>query len=306
MIIRPNHGFLSLLLTIQGSILPRVLPQILLIAGLGGVGLLLLDYFPSLLPSYSLAPFSILGLLLSLLLGFRNNASYARWWEARQQLGNLLVQARSLARLSVCYLDHTPQQQEIQLRVITLLRAFSRVLLRSLRHPDIKGSLDNLLDQQQAELVYQSRNPADQLLRMLSSEIATAHRTGLLSDILVTTFEAHVTALADIQAACERLHNTPIPFAYMLLVHRTAYIFCFLLPFGLVGSTGAATPFISALVAYAFFGLDALSEELEEPFGERPNQLPLLAIERTLEINMLEALGQPTPEPLQPVNYRLS
>lgn len=305
MIIRPNHGFLSLLLTIQGSILPRVLPQILLIAGLGGVGLLL-DYFPSLLPSYSLAPFSILGLMLSLLLGFRNNASYARWWEARQQLGNLLVQARSLARLSVCYLDHTPQQQEIQLRVITLLRAFSRVLLRSLRHPDIKGSLDNLLDQQQAELVYQSRNPADQLLRMLSSEIATAHRTGLLSDILVTTFEAHVTALADIQAACERLHNTPIPFAYMLLVHRTAYIFCFLLPFGLVGSTGTATPFISALVAYAFFGLDALSEELEEPFGERPNQLPLLAIERTLEINMLEALGEPAPEPLQPVNYRLS
>lgn len=306
MIIRPNHGFLSLLLTIQGSILPRVLPQILLIAGLGGVGLVLLDYFPSLLPSFSLAPFSILGLMLSLLLGFRNNASYARWWEARQQLGNLLVQARSLARLSVCYLGQTAQHQEIQLRVITLLRAFSRVLLRSLRHPDIQGCLDDLLDKAQAQLVYQSRNPADQLLRMLSCEIATAHRTGLLSDILVATFERHVTALADIQAACERLHNTPIPFAYMLLVHRTAYIFCFLLPFGLVGSTGAATPFISALVAYAFFGLDALSEELEEPFGERPNQLPLLAIERTLEINMLEALGQPTPEPLQPVNYRLS
>lgn len=306
MIIRPNHGFLSLLLTIQGSILPRVLPQILLIAGLGGVGVLLLDHFPSVLPSYSLAPFSILGLMLSLLLGFRNNASYARWWEARQQLGDLLVQARSLARLAVCYLDQTPQQQVIQLRVITLLRAFARVLLRSLRNPDVRGCLDDLLSEQEAAVVYQARNPADQLLRMLSTEIAAAQRTGLLSDILVTTFEGRVTALADIQAACERLQNTPIPFAYMLLVHRTAYIFCFLLPFGLVGSTGTATPFISALVAYAFFGLDALSEELEEPFGERPNQLPLLAIERTLEINMLEALRLPTPEPLQPVNYRLS
>jgi len=306
MIIRPKHGFLSLLLTIQGSILPRVLPQILLIAGLGGVGLLLLDHFPSLLPSYSLAPFSILGLMLSLLLGFRNNASYARWWEARQQLGDLLVQARSLARLSVCYLGQTPQQQAVQLRVITLVRAFSRVLLRSLRNPDVRSCLDDLLSRQDAAMVYQARNPADQLLRMLSAEIAMAQRTGLLSDILVTTFEGRVTALATVQAACERLQNTPIPFAYMLLVHRTAYIFCFLLPFGLVGSTGTATPFISALVAYAFFGLDALSEELEEPFGERPNQLPLLAIERTLEINMLEALGEPAPEPLQPVNYRLS
>ncbi|TDQ38554.1 bestrophin family protein [Thiopseudomonas denitrificans] len=306
MIIRPNHGFLSLLLAIQGSILPRVMPQILLIAGLGVVGLVLLDYFPGWLPGYSLAPFSILGLMLSLLLGFRNNASYARWWEARQQLGSLLVQARSLARLATSYLDGTPQQQASALRIILLLRGFSRVLLRSLRHPEIRGCLDDLLDGQEAAVVYQSRNPADTLLRMLSTEIATAHRTGLLSDILVTTFEARVTALADIQAACERLHNTPIPFAYMLLVHRTAYIFCFLLPFGLVGSTGTATPFISALVAYAFFGLDALSEELEEPFGERPNQLPLLAIERTLEINMLEALGLPTPEPLQPLNYRLS
>lgn len=305
MIIRSKQSFWSLLLAVQGSILPRVIPQIILIAGLATLGLIVREHYPQLLPSYTLAPFSILGLMLSLLLGFRNNASYARWWEARQQLGGLLVQARSLARLSVSYLNGSAEQQAIQSRIILLVRAFSRVLLRSLRCRNLQGSLDDLLDKDTATRLYAAHNPADQILRLLSAEVSCAHRNGLLSDILVTTFEARLTALADIQAACERLHNTPIPFAYMLLAHRTAYIFCFLLPFGLVGSTGAMTPFISALVAYAFFGLDALSEELEEPFGERPNQLPLNAIERTLDINMLETQGLPTPKPLQPINFRL-
>ena len=306
MIIRPNKGFLSLLLAIQGSVLPRVIPQIICIAGLAIVAVIVREHHPSLLPSFSLAPFSIVGLMLSLLLGFRNNASYARWWEARQQLGGLLVQARSLARLSASHLNASPEQRDIQNRIILRVRAFSRILLRSLRNRDLAGALDDLLDAETARALYQARNPADMSLYLISAEIAKAQRAGFLSDILVSTFEARLTALADIQAACERLHNTPIPFAYKLLAHRTAYIFCFLLPFGLVGTTGSATPFISALVAYAFFGLDALSEELEEPFGERPNQLPLLAIERTLEISMLEAQGQPTPEPLQPVHYILN
>ena len=224
MIVRPRRGFLPLLLTLQGSVLPAVMPQVILVASLAAAAFAVHEIFPNYFPNYGLAPFSILGLMLSLLLGFRNNAS----------------------------------------------------------------------------------NPADQVLRLLSLEIAKAQQQGQLADILVTTFEARITAMTEIQAACERLHNTPIPFAYMLLVHRTAYLFCFLLPFGLVASVGISAPFISALVAYAFFGLDALSEELEEPFGERPNQLPLFAIERTIEINVLEAQGLPTPEPLKPQGYWLN
>lgn len=183
---------------------------------------------------------------------------------------------------------------------------FYGAFLYELRSRLLQGALDELLDEQSCSPVYNANNPADQMLRLLSLEITKAQQQGLLSDILVTTFEAHISAMTEIQAACERLHNTPIPFAYMLLVHRTAYLFCFLLPFGLVASVGISAPFISALVAYAFFGLDALSEELEEPFGERPNQLPLFAIERTIEINVLEAQGLPTPEPLKPQGYWLN
>ena len=303
MIVRPRRGFLPLLLTLQGSVLPAVMPQVILVASLAAAAFAVHEIYPNYFPNYGLAPFSILGLMLSLLLGFRNNASYARWWEARQQLGSLLVQCRALARLSMSYLVAAPP---IQQRCMLLIRAFSRALLYELRSRPLHGALDELLDEHSCNLIYKANNPADQVLRLLSLEIAKAQQQGQLSDILVTTFEAHISAMTEIQAACERLHNTPIPFAYMLLVHRTAYLFCFLLPFGLVASVGISAPFISALVAYAFFGLDALSEELEEPFGQRPNQLPLFAIERTIEINVLEAQGLPTPEPLKPQGYWLN
>lgn len=303
MIIRPRRGFLSLLLTMQGSVLPTVLPQVILVASLAVAIFVLYAYFPQYSPRVGLAPFSILGLMLSLLLGFRNNASYERWWEARQQLGVLLIECRTLARLSMSYLSEAPKLQQ---QCLGLTRAFSRVLLRGLRDRPLVGSLDDLLIPEHAQLIYDAKNPADQVLRLLSQEVYNAYQQQHLSDILVATFEARITAMTELQAACERLHNTPIPFAYMLLVHRTAYLFCFLLPFALVDSVDIYTPLLSALVAYVFFGLDALSEELEEPFGERPNQLPLFAIERTIEINILEAQGLPTPPALMPKGYWLN
>jgi len=83
-------------------------------------------------------------------------------------------------------------------------------------------------------------------------------------------------------------------------------MFCVLLPFGLASSLGWATPVVSAVLAYAFFGLDQLGEEMEEPFGLEPNDLPLDAMVRTIEIDLLDSLGvRPLPEPLQPQRYLL-
>lgn len=128
----------------------------------------------------------------------------------------------------------------------------------------------------------------------------------LLSDYLIHTLDARITSMVSIQASCERIQNTPLPFAYMLLVQRTAYLYCFILPFGIVASQGFITPLFCAMVAYAFFGLDALSEELQDPFGISANDLALTAMSRTTEINLLEILGETElPEPIQLQNYRL-
>jgi putative membrane protein len=107
-------------------------------------------------------------------------------------------------------------------------------------------------------------------------------------------------------AGCERIRLTPLPFAYTLLLHRTAYLYCFLLPFGLIDTVGLATPLVVAIVSYTFFGLDVLGSEIEEPFGILVNDLPLTALCRMLEINLREALGErDLPPIIEPVDYCL-
>jgi putative membrane protein len=114
-------------------------------------------------------------------------------------------------------------------------------------------------------------------------------------------------SMEHVVAGCERIRSTPIPFSYMLLLHRTAYLYCFLLPFGLVDTVGLATPFVVGLVSYTFFGLDALGDEIEEPFGTQPNDLPLSALSRIIEIGVREALGEADlPGPLVPIDYALA
>jgi putative membrane protein len=96
-----------------------------------------------------------------------------------------------------------------------------------------------------------------------------------------------------------------MPYAYSLLLHRTVWLFCLLLPFGIVSSLGYTTPVLTTVLAYAFLGLDALGEELEEPFTLSMNGLPLDAMVRHIEIAAAEALDQPAPEPLAPVDFVL-
>ncbi|MET3352779.1 UNVERIFIED_ORG: putative membrane chloride channel (bestrophin family) [Xanthobacter viscosus] len=97
-----------------------------------------------------------------------------------------------------------------------------------------------------------------------------------------------------------------MPFGYALLLHRTAYLFCFLLPFGFADVLGWGTPLAAALVAYTFFGLDALGGELEEPFGTLPNDLPIAALATAIEIILREGMGErDLPVALEPVDFML-
>jgi ion channel-forming bestrophin family protein len=113
--------------------------------------------------------------------------------------------------------------------------------------------------------------------------------------------EASLTALTDIQGGCERIKLTPIPFSYTTLIHRITAVYCYALPFGLVDVVGNYTPVVCGIVAYAFFGLDVVGDEIEMPFGDDPNDLPLRAITRTIEINLRQRLGEdPLPPPHTP------
>jgi putative membrane protein len=303
MIVRSRPSPFSLLFILHGSILPMIASRVLVVIGLAAGVVWAHFVAPRYFRDVTPAPFTLLGLALSIFLGFRNNTSYERWWEGRKQWGRLIAETRAVLREFMVLL---PDDQPLRRRFAHRIVAFAHALRSQLRGGE-NGGLRDWLAQSEWERVAKSRCPADIILLVQAEELGSLVRRGELSDILYRLFSDRLAALTDIQTACERLRATPTPFTYALLLHRTAWLFCLLLPFGLVGTLGLATPLVTAILAYAFFGLDALGEELEEPFGGSPNALPLDALVRAIEIAAGEALGDAAlPEPLQPRDFVLT
>ena len=305
MIVRPRPSALQLFFILRGSIFPFIAAKLICITLLSCVvvGLYEFGWLPW-LSHVSAPPFSLLGLALSVFLGFRNSACYDRWWEARKQWGELIIQARGLARDLHALL---PDERHAALRRRCLLRgiAFAHALVAHLRDQDVIAACQRWVDSTELEVLRSKRNVPDALLNGISQDLAECLRQGAISDVLYRSLGQRLDLLATSQAICERIKNTPTPFAYSLLLHRTAWLFCMLLPFGLVGSLEILTPLLVTIIAYTFFGLDALGDELEEPFGLSDNDLPLNTMVRSVEIDLLDSLGEPTPPPLLPKGYVL-
>ncbi|WKW50871.1 bestrophin family protein [Rhodomicrobium lacus] len=298
MIVRKSPNMLAMLFTLRGTVVIQIWQRLLIVAAVSTFVAVFPHVWSEPLPSVSLAPFSLIGLVLSIFLGFRNNACYDRWWEARKQWGHLIAQSRALAREARAL--HDPAVAE---RIARRSIGFAAVLAARLRGQDEAAALRPWLSEAEAVAVLATRNRPQAVLQLLTVEIVDIHRRGNCGEILLRMLEDRVEEMNAIQTACERIKNTPAPFAYSLLLHRTSWIFCLVSPFGLWETCGLATPLFTLVLAYAFFGLDAVGDELEEPFGLLPNGLPLNAMVRTIEIDLLETIGaKEIPEPLQPVD----
>ncbi len=302
MIVRDRPNAIALLFTLRGSIVPEILPHILSVA-LFAIGLTIISRF-QLWPISDLTvmPFTLLGIVLSILLGFRNNAAYDRWWEARKQWGQMVYEIRSLARASSALLGrHDPAQRALLMRVL----AYAHALKAQLREEPERENLAYWVGAPALAEARKRANLADAFIAQSGELLGEQYRQGRLDSIGLKLLEERLTALSGIQAACERIASTPLPFAYTLLVHRTAYVYCYLLPFALIGGVGWGAPVLVAAVAYTFFGIDKLSEHLETPFGRAPNDLPLDALCRIHEISVADALGEQAPEPLPVKSFQL-
>ncbi|WP_445679326.1 bestrophin family protein [Radicibacter daui] len=309
MIIRPRPNAFTLFLILRGSVLLTILPRLLFVTAFACAVTWLDWLYPAPLSGFSTAPFALLGIALSIFLGFRNSVCYDRWWEGRKLWGQLVLEMRSYARSLLVLLSEGEAVSPLQRRLVFRGIGFAHGLAARLRGRDVATSLEPWLVPENGALTLPAgcRNANEAVLRAISAELAAEMRAGRLTDILYKVLDDRVTAFSGIQAACERILGTPTPFAYSLLLHRTAILFCLLVPFGLVGTLGFATPLATALLAYAYFGLDALGDELEEPFGLTHNDLALDALVRVIEIDLKEAIGAPdVPEPLKPVRFVLT
>lgn len=302
MIVRKRPSVWTLFFIKRGSIFPIIMWRLLAITLLSAAVVALYDFGH--LPwfeSLSAVPFSLLGIALSIFLGFRNNACYDRWWEARKHWGELIVQMRSNARESVALFKPETARELVYLNI-----AFTHALGSHLRDQATLEALAKWLSPQQQSVLAERQNLPDALLQLLQKAYRDALKQNQISDINYRGLTERLDTLASVQTACERIRTTPTPFAYSLLLHRTAWVFCLLLPFSLVSTLGTLTPLLVVAIAYTYFGLDALGEQLEEPFSLTENSLPLAAMTRTVERSLLEALNEPVPDALLPQHYLLS
>ncbi|MBC7476990.1 MAG: bestrophin family protein, partial [Pseudorhodobacter sp.] len=222
MIVRDKPGAWQLLTTARGSILPLILRPLLFLTGCSAV-LVLIDHTLVKLPDSGPTPFAILGVALSLFLGFRNNAAYDRWWEARRLWGGLVADLRSLARELDLFLPDTEARHQI-LRLSLAFLHLHRLNLRRLG-PDADAMTWATPD------LAAARHPPCAALDAMNAALTAAYRDGKIEGFGARTLSTRMASIALNQAGCERIAVTPLPYVYSLLIFRTVYLYCLLIPF---------------------------------------------------------------------------
>ena len=302
MIIKKKEHWFRMLFVIQGSVLPQIVPRLLMLFLFS----VLVVYFRGTMFHQKIplnpAPFTLFGIALALFLGFRNSASYDRFWEARKLWGALVFQTRSLARQALTLCNYPAQSKEPAI-FIQYLIAFTYALKHQLRQTDAGADLERIIPGQLSEQLKPVIFKPVLLLKEMGLWVRKAKEEGQIDSIQQASFDTNLDKLCEILTGCERIANTPIPYTYSIILHRTVYIYCFMLPFGFVDSLGWITPLVVTFIAYTFVALEALADEIEEPFGLAPNDLALDTMSRTIERTLHEMNGEVLVKDDKPANY---
>lgn len=316
MIVEDKLGYLRLLLRVRGSVLPQIWRRVVMTTAMAIALTWLVHRYPAFHVSLTVTPFTLIGLALSIFLGFRNSTSYDRFWEGRRLWGQLVNTSRILARQIQLYLhvsslnpsedsEQLERIREFQHEQIHRVIAFAHALRLRLRGETDFAKLAEHLPAGEVEALRAERNVPYAITARLAERLQSAWRRGWIDPLHIVQIDLSVNELTNIQGGCERIRSTPIPFSYTVLIHRIVAAYCLLLPFGLHDTVHLATPIVVMFVSYAFFGLDAIGDEIEDPFGTDLNDLPLLAISTMIEGDLCTRIGEPTPRATEPVRGQL-
>lgn len=229
---------------------------------------------------------SLIGLALGLLLVFRTNASYDRFWEGRRMWGGMVNESRNLGRLVVVHLGSDPLLARAVLRWTA---AFAYASMQALRnaHPLLGESAQALPDAEVKQVLAAKHVPLAVALR-LSARLKDGRDRGLTSDIVYVAMDHNVQQIIDYLGACERIHKTPLPFAYMVHLRRSLLLYAYTLPLALMHDFGWWTLPAVFIVTFTLFGIEEIGVEIEDPFGNDDNDLPLERLCDTIDKSMLQ------------------
>lgn len=244
-------------------------------------------------------PVTLFGTVLGLFLGFRSNSAYQRWWEGRGLWGLMINASRNIARAARNFMPD-PEASDYKRRIVLRQIAYVNALRCQLRRLPPDEEVIRLLPKHEADLALGRTNVANGILDGTGRRIDEARRNGWIDTIQQAQMEAVLVDIANAQGGMERLKNTPLPFQYRFLPMLFTHLFCVLLPIGLVETLQFATPLGSTIAGLMFLAVLTIGDDLVDPFANDIHDLPLNAMCRTIEIDLLQTIGEEAPEPLGP------
>lgn len=266
------HTWIDHFFDIKGSLVREIFGRVALCTVWAGIVVYIhINIYPIAIPSII---HTLIGLALGLLLVFRTNASYDRFWEGRKLWGGIVNETRNLIRASEAFLINSPAtRKEIGLWTIAFVYSSMNVLRKKKSY----GPIESDLDPSEVLAGLNSPHPPMFAAKKISYALQKAKSEGHISEFVQVALDQNVQLLIDYIGGCERITKTPLPFAYVVHLRRALVIYCFSLPCALLELFQLSWTIVpgTLFLSYVYFGIEEIGVEIEDPFGEDENDLPL-------------------------------
>lgn len=233
---------------------------------------------------------TVLGFAVALLLGFRTSASYDRWWEARKIWGGIVNDSRTLVRNCIGYMGLEGHQSDIE-RMAKYQMAWNLALKNGLRGLKTAKEITPYLTAEELTQVTGAQNVPNAILKLMTQLILDWHTAGKIDSFQMVSLNETLKQLCDHMGKAERIKNTVFPVQYRIYTHEGLMIFCVMLPYGMLLSTGPFVILICTLVFFFFHMLENIAYFLQDPFSNRGSDIPMSSLCKTIEINLKQLVG---------------
>ncbi len=232
-----------------------------------------------------LTAYSLIGFVISLLLVFRTNTAYDRWWEGRQRWGALVNDTRNLAIKLSTMIDSEEDRQYFK----RMIPNFVFAMKGQLRDHVIMEELE--LTEEELKSLSALNHVPNGISALLYKRVKALKTAGKISEEEFIVLDKNMNALLDSLGACERIHNTPIPFSYSLFLKKFIFIYVTTMPLAFVTSFGYYAALLATFIFYVLVSMEVLAEEIEDPFGTDDNDLPTDQLSEKIKANIGEIIS---------------
>lgn len=281
---KKEHWF-EVALSWQGSVIPAILPRVILCSAFGFFVSLLHEFGISL--SWSTLSGVVPSIVLGLLLVFRTNTAYEHFWEGRKAWGTLVNTVRNLARqIWGAIAENKPEDRKAKIETLRLLVAFAVSVKLHLRGEPLNSELEALMSAERYQVLQTMNHPPLEIAFWISDYLQLQHERNYLNTHQLSALLKLLDTMVDVLGICERILKTPIPLAYSIHMKQLLLLYCLSLPFPMVNDLHWLTGFVVGLISFAVFGIEEIGIEIENPFGYDYNDLPLDTICTTMQRNI--------------------